>query len=89
MLDDKKISDLIRRLAKARNWSDTYASKMATGSGDLLSRLDAGSGVTLRRANAIIKRASTHWPPDLAWPSDIPRPKPGQSPDRPVKEQAA
>lgn len=74
MIDDNQIRRLILDLAKARDWKETYASKMATGSGDLVSRLHAGNGVTLRRANLIIKRISELWPADLPWPSDIPRP---------------
>lgn len=75
MIDDTRISTLIRHLAQARGWSDAYASKKATGSGDLLTRIDAGSGVTLRRANRIIENIYRDWPSGLPWPSDIPRPQ--------------
>ncbi len=58
----------------AREVSDSYASKLETGSGDTLDRLDGGIGLTLRRANQIILKISLAWPTDLDWPDDVPRP---------------
>ncbi len=76
MLNDHDIANLIQRLATARGWTDTYASRMSAGSGDLLCRLEAGNSITLRRANAILRRVSDLWPNDLDWPEGIERPKP-------------
>ncbi|MGX0876218.1 hypothetical protein ACSSV4_000893 [Roseovarius sp. MBR-154] len=76
MLSEHQIRDLIIALAKARDWEVTYASRMASGSGDTVARLDAGVGLTLRRAKVIIKRCSDLWPDDAghAWPKGIERP---------------
>ncbi|MET4130690.1 hypothetical protein [Roseovarius sp. MBR-6] len=76
MLSEHQIRDLIIALAKARDWEVTYASRMASGSGDTVARLDAGVGITLRRAKVIIQRCSDLWPDGSghAWPDSIRRP---------------
>lgn len=53
-------------------------STYASGSGDLLGRLGSGHDITTRRAAKITKWFSDHWPIDLAWPADIPRPPPAE-----------
>lgn len=68
------ISALILKLAEARGWKPSYAARMASGSGDTLTRLAGGIGLTIRRANAIIARCSELWPEGTPWPADIPRP---------------
>jgi hypothetical protein len=81
-MNDQNIADLIQHLATARGWTETYASRMSAGSGDLLCRLRAGNSVTLRRANTIVQRISELWPEDLAWPDGIERPQPDKTPTR-------
>lgn len=76
MLTEAHISYLIHRLADVRGWKLTHASRMASGSGDTLSRINGGIGLTIRRANAIIQRCSDLWPEGAQWPADIPRPAP-------------
>lgn len=76
MMTDGDILKLIAGLARARGWQESYAARLVAGSGTLPERLQAGNGVTLRRANAIVARASELWPDDQPWPSDIPRPEP-------------
>ena len=74
MFTESNIASLIEKLAAARGWEPSYAARMASGSGDTLSRLAGGIGLTIRRANAIIVRCSELWPEGHDWPADIPRP---------------
>jgi len=53
---------LIEALGKHRGWKPTYASRMASGSGDTPQRIAGGVGLTTRRANAIIARCDELWP---------------------------
>ena len=75
MITDQHIASLIEQLAAARGWKLTHASRMATGSGDTVSRIQGGINLTMRRANAIIVRCSELWPADWPWPDGIPRPE--------------
>jgi len=74
MITETDISGLIRTLAKAKGWKETYAARMATGSGDTLARWDGGVDLTLRRAKKIMNNIAALWPSDLDWPENIPRP---------------
>ena len=76
------LPNLIRSYAQHRGWSVSYASRLLTGNGDTISRLESGGTLTLRRAARIVHTASDNWPADLPWPADIPRPEP--APDSPV-----
>ena len=73
---DRAIARLIRTYAASRAISESYASRLASGSGDTLHRIDTGASLTTRRAGRIIQWLFDHWPADLEWPSDIPRPTP-------------
>lgn len=75
MITEQQIASLIEQLAAARGWKLTHASRMATGSGDTLARISCGTGLTIRRANAIIARCSELWPEATPWPDGIERPK--------------
>jgi len=48
--------------------------RYASGSGDFYARLLAGHDITTRRAHRVVQWLSDHWPADLDWPADIPRP---------------
>ena len=76
---DQLLVTLIRAYATARGISVSYASKVLTGSGDTVDRIEGGMSITARRAENIIQTASDQWPPSAAWPSDIPRPEPSAS----------
>ncbi len=78
---------LIVVYADACGLSNTYASRRLTGSGDTITRLRAGAGLTLRRAEKITQTASDHWPLATPWPADIPRPEP--APDSPALREHA
>lgn len=79
MLTEADIADLIRQLAAARGWQVSHASRMASGSGDTVERIDGGIGLTIRRANAIIAKCASLWPEEHAWPTGIPRPAPKEA----------
>ena len=49
---------------------------MVSGRRDTYPRLARGHDLVSRRATQIMQRLSDHWPADLDWPSDIPRPEP-------------
>ena len=83
---DSSLADLIRRYAAGRGATESYASRLATGSGDTLTRIDTGTSLTARRAARIVQWLSDHWPPGAEWPADIPRPDP--SPDSPAAAPA-
>ena len=72
---DQAIALLIRHYASIRGLSVSYASRLLTGNGDTLARLDAGTSLTARRAQRILETASIAWPTGAAWPSDLPRPE--------------
>lgn len=74
MMTDQSIAALIRRLARALKREESYVSRLVTGGGDTLDRLDAGNGLTLRRVNRIIANVHARWPDAEPWPADIPRP---------------
>ena len=78
---DRKIAELIRNYAAARAISVSYASRLITGSGDTVSRIERGTSLTARRAERIRQRASDRWPDDLPWPPEIERPD-GAMPSR-------
>ncbi len=75
MITEADIAELIRQLAAARGWQVSHASRMASGSGDTVERIDGGVGLTIRRANSIILKCAALWPDGHSWPKRIPRPK--------------
>ncbi len=46
----------------------------AVNDGKFFHRLAGGGGCTLKTAERAVRYFSDHWPADLAWPRDIPRP---------------
>ena len=67
---------LIHRLAEATGRSPRTVSTYAAGSGDFCDRLERGADLTTRRGARVVQWLSDHWPDDLDWPADIPRPAP-------------
>ncbi len=65
---------LSAQLAAATNRSLSTISRLATGSGETLARLERGHDITTRRAARFGQWFSDHWPSGTPWPSDIPRP---------------
>lgn len=75
------LSLLMRTLAGHTGKSPSTVSRIVSGSGDTLNRLErkhAGAPVhriTTDRVARIKARLNEIWPDDLAWPSDVPRPE--------------
>lgn len=49
-------------------------STYAANDGKFFDRLKGPASCTLRRASRVLQWFSDHWPADLEWPADIPRP---------------
>lgn len=81
-MDSEKVLTLARLYAKRVKLSLSTVSTYMSGSGDVLQRLENGHDLTTRRAAGFVLWLSTHWPPDLEWPSDIPRPSVPTKPKR-------
>ena len=79
-MDCKSIICLVHAYSRHTGLTTRTVSTYAAGSGDFCDRLEAGRDLTTRRAARVAQWLSDHWPDDLAWPNDIPRPEP--SPDR-------
>lgn len=77
---DAVVVQVLRRYAAACGLSESYASRVLSGSGTTLARLARGGSLTARRAATIIQTASNLWPSGAAWPDDIPRPAPSDAP---------
>lgn len=75
-MDSHNLVRLSRMYAERRGRKISTVSRDMGGSGDTLTRLERGHDITTRRAARFVQWLSNHWPADLAWPSDIPRPPP-------------
>ena len=76
--DIRNILTVAEHYAAKQGLSLSTVSLYAAGQGRLLDRLRDGWGITVRRRDRIMSWFSNHWPSDLAWPSDIPRPEPSK-----------
>lgn len=70
------IIKLARTYSSYTSLSLATVSTYAANDGKLFRRMEDGAGCTIKRANKLIRWFSAHWPADLDWPSDIPRPTP-------------
>lgn len=68
------IITLAETYAAHQKLSLSTVSSYAANDGKRLNQWKNGAGCTLKRATAVVTWFSTHWPEDLEWPSDIPRP---------------
>lgn len=69
------ILSLVQAYALQSGRSTARVSTLALGSGAKYARLLEGtSDVTTSKYEAVLRWFSAHWPPDLEWPADIPRP---------------
>lgn len=60
--------------AESRRLSLSRVSTIVFGDGKIISRLEAGSDLTTRRAEAAMKWLSANWPAGATWPPHVPRP---------------
>jgi len=67
---------LVKAYAAFHNLSEATISNKLCSHARLFARLREGKGCTLKTAMTALNWFSNHWPADLEWPSDIPRPKP-------------
>lgn len=78
MIEQMELTNLIRLVevfSPHVDRSEATVSNWITGThARLFSRLRAGHGCSVPTFNKSIQWFSDHWPDDLAWPSDIPRP---------------
>ena len=65
---------LAELLAAHRDRSPSTVCRWASGDGALYARLRNGKAITTHRAARLVQWFSEHWPDDLAWPADVPRP---------------
>ncbi|MFA7433676.1 MAG: hypothetical protein WCZ72_08170 [Gemmobacter sp.] len=61
-------------LASHTNVSHWRVAFRVRGDGQFFSRLRKGGGCTAKTAARTLQWFSDHWPTDLEWPRDIPRP---------------
>ncbi|MEL6693268.1 MAG: hypothetical protein AAFQ12_09570 [Pseudomonadota bacterium] len=52
----------------------TTVGTYATSDGAFFKRIENGGDCTTQRAKRIAQWFDAHWPDDLEWPADIPRP---------------
>lgn len=65
------LADAYGRHLNLSHWRVSY---LVRGDGQFFRRLTDGKGCTVKTAVAALGWFADHWPSDLAWPSDIPRP---------------
>ena len=73
-MEEEHLIKLAETLASHLGRSEATISNWCAGHARFFSRLRAGKSCTLEGARKALKELSTHWPDDLEWPSDIPRP---------------
>ena len=66
---------LMQRYAERRGIALSTLGRLTVGSSTVADRLHEGR-VTFGTAQRVTQWLSDHWPTDLDWPSDIPRPPP-------------
>ena len=76
MMDDTagRFVATLELFAEHKRLSITTVSRLATGSGDTVDRLQRGGTITIRRMDRALRYVSEHWPDDLGWPAHTRRP---------------
>ncbi len=73
---ENRLAALCKTFARRKQLSLSTVSRLATGSGETIARLERGGAITTRRCERAVRYLAAHWPEDLDWPADIPRPQP-------------
>lgn len=76
MSTEQNILTLATRYAEHRGLKLSTVATYAANDGKTFERLAAGGSCTLRTADKLLGWFAARWPDGLAWPADIPRPKP-------------
>lgn len=63
----------------ARGISDARVSTLVFNDGQRIDDLRSGKDIGTRRLSRAIQWFSDNWPPDAAWPADVPRPAPAET----------
>ncbi|MBM2357695.1 hypothetical protein JQX14_24450 [Sulfitobacter pseudonitzschiae] len=75
VMNTNTLKVLAEAYAAHRGLTLATVSTYAANDGKFFRSLDEGAGCTLKRAEHLVRWFSDHWPADLTWPSDIPRPR--------------
>ena len=81
-MDAKSIMRLCELYAGRTGLSLSTISTYAATAGDFYGRLKRGHDLTTRRAARVVQWFSDHWPADLEWPHELPRPTPQTEAER-------
>lgn len=69
--------------------SESRIGAIAAGNPSFYARLRAGSSCTIKLYARVLGWFSDHWPTDLEWPPDVPRPEPSPASSDEAKEVKA
>ena len=75
-MQETTLIGLAQNFAGSRQISLSRVGFLAANDGKFFDRIRAGGTCTLRTAERVVQYLSNHWPEDLDWPPDIPRPEP-------------
>lgn len=70
-----QLINLCERYGKHLQISHWRVSFLIRGDGQFFYNLNRGRSCTVKTAQAVLKWFSDHWPEDLEWPDDVPRPE--------------
>ena len=79
---------LMSLYAERRRVALTTLGRLMIGSSTIAERLAQGRA-NIRTVRRVEQWLSDHWPDDLDWPADIPRPAPSHERDAPSENEAA
>ena len=73
-METKTLTELAEGYAAHTGLKLSTVSTYAACDGKFFRNIGAGAGCTLKKAARLVAWFSDHWPCDLEWPRDIPRP---------------
>ena len=87
MFSTDQVERLAQCYAEARGIALSTLGRLAVGNSAILARIRTGH-TTVRTLKRFVQYLSDHWPADLEWPVEIPRPAPSE-PESPATHEAA